>query len=203
MESIVDTVLSWLQQWGYVVVFMMTFLENSAFLGLVAPGEWTLVFAGLLASEGTLQLPYLYPVAITGAILGDITGYIIGRTGGYQAISRYGRYLRFKESYLETTKEYFVLHGGKTVFIGRFVPFVKVFAPMTAGIGRMPFMRFLAWDMPGAIIASSLLITGGYIFGESWRRISQYIGWGASAVFAVFVVGAAVIFIRRRRKRLQ
>lgn len=203
LQSVIDIVLGWLEQWGYVVVFLMTFFENSAFLGLVAPGEWTLVTAGLLASNGTLQLPWLYPVAIAGAILGDTTGYIIGRTGGYRVISRYGRYLRFKPSYLDTTRDYFLRHGGKTVFIGRFVPFVKVFAPMTAGIGHMPVWRFIAWDVPGAIIASSLLITGGYIFGESWRRVNQYIGWGAGVVFAVVVVGAALTFIYRRRRRIE
>ncbi len=181
----------------------MTFLENSAFMGLIAPGEWTLVFAGLLASEGTLKLPWLYPAAITGAVLGDIAGYIIGRKGGYRFFSRYGRYFRFKQSYLETTQAYFLRHGGKTVFIGRFVPFVKVFAPMTAGIGRMPFARFLAWAVPGAVLASSLLITGGYLFGESWRRVNEYIGWVAGVIFAVVVVGTAIVFLHRRRRRLE
>lgn len=203
LETIVDHVQTWLQQWGYIVVFLMTYLENSAFVGLVAPGEWTLVLAGLLASHGTFHLSYLYPVAIVGAILGDTTGYVIGRTGGYKVISRYGRYVRFRESYLDTTKEYFHRHGGKTVFIGRFVPFVKVFTPMTAGIGHMPVARFLAWDLPGAIIANSLLITGGFIFGESWRRINQYIGWGAGVVFAVFVLAMALAVIYRRRHKVE
>ncbi len=203
LQQVLDIILGWLESWGYLLVFVMTFLENSAFTGLVAPGEWTLVIAGLLAAKGTFVLAYLYPAAISGAVLGDITGYLIGRRGGYRVISRYGRYFRFKQSYLDTTKDYFLRHGGKTVFIGRFVPFVKVFAPMTAGIGRMPFAKFLAWDIPGAVIASSLLITGGYLFGESWRRINQYIGWAAGLLFAVAVGGAVIAFAVRRRRRLE
>jgi undecaprenyl-diphosphatase len=202
-EVLLDSIRTWLETWGYLVIFAMTFLENSAFMGLIAPGEWTLVVAGLLASEGTLELPWLYAAAITGAVLGDITGYIIGRTGGYRFFLRYGHYFRFKESYLDTTKEYFRKHGGKTVFVGRFVPFVKVFAPMSAGIGRMPVARFIAWDAPGAIIASSLLITGGYLFGESWQRINQYIGWAAGLIFAVIIISAASAVAVRRRRRLE
>lgn len=201
-DTLIESIGVWLETWGYLVIFIMTFLENSAFMGLVAPGEWTLVLAGLLASEGTLQLPWLYVAAITGAVLGDTAGYIIGRTGGYRFFLRYGHYFRFKQSYLDATKEYFLRHGGKTVFIGRFVPFVKTFAPMSAGIGRMPAGRFLAWDIPGAIIANSLLLTGGYLFGESWRRVNQYIGWVAGLIFAVIVISAvsAVIYRRRRRR---
>ena len=203
MEGLINYILGWLNDWGYIVVFLMTYLENSAFLGLVAPGEWTLIFAGLLASQGTFELTWLYPVAISGAILGDISGYILGRCGGYRVLLRYGRYFFFKKRYLELTRAYFNRHGGKTVFIGRFVPFVKVFAPMSAGIGRMPFGRFLAWNVPGAIIATSLLITGGYIFGESWQRINQYIGWGAGLVFAVLVIVFSTVFVVRRRRRLE
>ena len=67
----------------------------------------------------------------------------------------------------------------------------------------MPFGRFLAWNVPGAIIATSLLITGGYIFGESWQRINQYIGWGAGLVFAVLVIVFSTVFVVRRRRRLE
>jgi membrane protein DedA with SNARE-associated domain len=203
LDSLIESIRLWIETWGYLVIFMMTFLENSAFMGLIAPGEWTLVVAGLLASEGTLELPWLYTAAISGAVLGDIAGYIIGRTGGYGFFTRYGHYFRFKQSYLDVTEEYFDRHGGKTVFIARFVPFVKVFAPMSAGIGRMPVLRFLAWDVPGAIIASSLLITGGYIFGESWSRINQYIGWVAGLIFGVIVIVAVSAIIHRRRKSLE
>lgn len=202
LQSVIDIVLGWLESWGYLVVFIVTFLENSAFMGLIAPGEVTLITAGLLASDSTLNLNWLYPAAISGAVTGDIAGYIVGRKGGYRFLSRYGRYFRFKPKYLDLTQEYFKRHGGKTVFIGRFVPFVKVFAPMSAGIGKMHFGRFLAWDVPGAVIASSLLITGGYVFGESWRRINQWIGWAGGLIFAIFIIALATVFVIRRRRHV-
>lgn len=202
IDELIASIGVWLETWGYLLVFCMTFMENSAFLGLIAPGEWTLVLAGLLASDGTLHLPWIYAFAITGAVLGDITGYLIGRTGGYRFFMRYGHYFRFKQSYLDTTRSYFLKHGGKTVFVGRFVPLVKTFTPMTAGIAHMPFARFLVWAVPSAALASSLLITGGYLFGESWRRISEYIGWAAGLVFAIIIVSASLAIIYRRRRKI-
>jgi undecaprenyl-diphosphatase len=152
LESSLEFVLPKLEHWGYWVVFIMTFLETSAFVGLVVPGEVTLLIAGLLAAQGLLYLPALIVVAAIGAILGDNVGYTIGRYGGVKFLNRYGRYFFFKEQYLKATEQYFLRHGGKTILFGRFVGFLRSFAPLVAGISRMPYRSFLFYDILGGVV---------------------------------------------------
>lgn len=179
----------------------MTFLETSAFVGLVVPGEVTLLIAGLLASQGILHLWGLAIAASVGAILGDSAGYWIGRYGGLKVLRRYGKYFFFKEKYLETTQQYFETHGGKTVLFGRFVGVVRAFGPMVAGISRMPYGKFLAYDIVGAILSTTLVLVLGFFFGESWRLISDLLGWGGAVAFGVIVAAAVGLALYRRRRR--
>jgi len=201
LENIVPVV----EKWGYWLVLLMTFLENSAFVGLVMPGEVTLIIAGFIASGGvpevSLSLPWLYVVAVTGAITGDIVGYWLGRHGGYRFLIRFGRYFRFRQEHLEKTQWYFREYGGRTVFIGRFISVVKVFAPMSAGVGKMPFGRFLLYDGLGAIAVSLLLLTAGYFFGESWVAINDWLGLGGGIAFVVIAAAAVGLMVLRRRRR--
>ncbi|MHB1412947.1 MAG: DedA family protein [Thermoleophilia bacterium] len=103
----IESITPQLGNWGYLLVFVMTFLETSAFVGLVVPGEVTLLLAGLLASQGYFDLSALIALASAGAILGDSTGYAIGRYGGIKFLRRFGRFFFFRESYLETAERYF------------------------------------------------------------------------------------------------
>lgn len=200
LESIIPVV----ERWGYLIVLLLTFLENSAFVGLVIPGEVTLLIAGFISSGGIpdvyLSLPWLYVIAITGAITGDITGYLLGRLGGYRFLLRYGRYFRFKEEHMEKTQGYFLKYGGRTVFVGRFISVVKVFAPLSAGVGKMPFGRFLLYDGLGAIIASSLLLTAGYFFGESWVAINNWLGLSGGIAFVAVLTAIVTLLVYRWRK---
>lgn len=184
MENILDIILPQLQYWGYWIVFAVTFLENSAFVGLVMPGDVTLLVAGLLSSQGVLDLAPLIAVAATGAILGDSAGYFIGRYGGLKFLRRYGRYFLFKEKYLETANHYFQVHGGKTILFGRFVMVVKSLTPVAAGISRMPYGLFLVYNVIGSILSVTTVLVLGYFFGESWRLIGKWLGWGGAIAFA-------------------
>lgn len=187
--------------WGYWLVLLMTFLETSAFVGLVVPGEVTLLIAGWFASRDVLDMPWLLAAAWLGAVLGDSTGYAIGRFGGVKFLRRFGRYFFFRERYLEASYRYFRSHGGKTVIFGRFVGIVRAFGPVVAGISHMPYGRFLAYDIVGALLSSALLLSLGYFFGESWDVIGKWLGWGGLAVF-VFIIALviAVRYIRKRRR---
>lgn len=179
----------------------MTFLENSAFIGLIMPGDVTLLVAGLLASQGRLSLMWLIVLGSIGAILGDSTGYAVGRFGGVNFLRRYGRFFFFRERYLEKAQRYFDVHGGKTILIGRFVAVVKSLGPVAAGIGRMPYKTFLAYNVAGSILSVSLYLVLGYFFGASWQKISTWLGRGAAIAFGVLVLAVVVIWtVRRRRK---
>jgi len=179
----------------------MTFLENSAFIGLILPGDVTLLVAGLLASQGRLSLAWLIVLASIGAILGDSAGYAVGRFGGINFLRRYGRFFFFRERYLEKAQRYFDVHGGKTILIGRFVAVVKSLGPVAAGIGRMPYKTFLAYNVAGSILSVSLYLVLGYFFGASWQAIGTWLGRGAAIAFGVLVLAVAVFWaVRRRRK---
>lgn len=198
-----DIILPKLEFWGYWIVLAVTFLENSAFVGLIMPGDITLLVAGLLASQGTLNLWWLILVASIGAICGDSCGYFIGRFGGLKFIRRFGRYFFFKEAHLQKTQRYFDNHGGKTILFGRFVAVIKSVGPVAAGIGRMPYGTFLIYNVIGSILSVALYLTLGYFFGASWQLISKWTGRGGAVAFGILVVSLAVVLIVRRRRRSQ
>lgn len=201
MVNIETRLDQWVGDWGYWVVLLMTFLETSAFVGLIVPGEVTLLIAGWFASRGILQMPWLLAAAWLGAILGDSAGYAIGRYGGVRFLRRFGRYFLFRERYLETSYRYFRDHGGKTVIFGRFVGIIRAFGPVVAGISRMPYGRFLAYDIVGAVLSSTLVLSLGYFFGESYKVISRWLGWGGVVIFTVIVAAVIVVKVIRKRRR--
>lgn len=169
------------------------------------PGDVTLLVAGLIASQGSLNLGLLIAIASIGAICGDSVGYFIGRYGGINFVRRYGRYFFFKESHLEKTQRYFDYHGGKTILFGRFIAVIKSVGPVAAGIGRMPYGTFLAYNVVGSILSVTLYLVIGYFFGASWEAISTWAGRGAAIAFGVIVITAAIVVVvkRRRNRRLR
>lgn len=196
--------LEWLSaqihDWGYLALFAMTFLETSAFLGLVAPGESVVVIAGLLASRGVLGIGPVIGIAALGALLGDNTGYLIGRRFGEGFVLHYGRHFFIKKEYLDDTRRFVERFGGKTMFFGRFVGWLRAFAPVVAGTAKMHYGRFLFFDVYGTFLWAATYSLLGYIAGNSWDLIHHYLGEvavaaGAAALLAV----AAVAYVRRRR----
>ena len=206
MEQITKFVTDLLSAWGYYVVFVATFLETSAFVGLLVPGETTVVLAGFFASRGDLdpgtanyiQLLKVMGFAACGAFLGDTTGYLIGRYGVNRLASKMGRFFFVREREMEKVRYYIDKHGGKTLFFGRFTSFLRAFAPFVAGMVRMPFRKFLFYDSLGAIpwaVAFSLL---GYAFQESWKRAQEKIG---HAIIVAFVLAVLIIIIYHKRRK--
>ncbi|MBT9537290.1 MAG: bifunctional DedA family/phosphatase PAP2 family protein [Nitrospirae bacterium] len=205
MESkIIESLLPHLNHWGYYVLLLMTFLETSAFLGFLVPGESMVVIAGLLAARGVLELGDVIWVASLGAIMGDTAGYFIGRRFGEGFFLKYGKYFFFKKEYLDEAKGFFDKHGGKTVFLGRFMAWLRAFAPVVAGISKMHYPRFLFFNVAGGIAWAAAFSLLGYFVGNSWDIIKAYLG--RFGVFA-FICGALIIFLyfflTKRRRLIQ
>jgi membrane protein DedA with SNARE-associated domain/membrane-associated phospholipid phosphatase len=201
-KYIFNIILPHLHHWGYYVLFLMTFLETSAFLGFLVPGESMVVISGLLASKGVLEIGDVIWVASIGAIMGDTVGYFIGHRFGEGFFLRYGKYFFFKKEYLDEAKVFFDKHGGKTVFFGRFMAWLRAFAPVVAGISRMPYPRFLIFNILGGIVWATAFSLLGYFIGNSWDIIKIYLG--RIGVFG-FVFGVVIIFLYfflTKRKRL-
>jgi len=201
-KYILTTILPHLNHWGYYVILFMTFLETSAFLGFLVPGESMVVTAGLLASRGILELGDVIWVASLGAIMGDTVGYFIGRRFGEGFFLKYGKYLFFKKEYLDEAKRFFDKHGGKTVFFGRFMAWLRAFAPVIAGTSKMHYPKFLFFNVAGGIAWATTFSLLGYFVGNSWDIIKVYLGHLGVFAFTFCAIIIFLYFFLTKRRRL-
>ncbi|MBI5586892.1 MAG: bifunctional DedA family/phosphatase PAP2 family protein [Deltaproteobacteria bacterium] len=201
-ERILD-IISLLGNWGYLIVFLAAFLESSAFLGLLVPGESIVIIAGVLSSQGYLDLTDCIIVTSIGAVLGDTTGYTLGQVLGRGYFERHGRLFFIKAAHIEKADRYFREHGGKTIFFGRFIGFLRAMAPFAAGMSRMPYGRFLAYNFSGAVLWAVAFTLLGYFFGLSWGTIEQWAGRAGVFVFFILLVAVGFGYLYRALVRRQ
>jgi len=141
-------------------------------------------------------------VAATAAIIGDNIGYLVGRYIGIRLVVRYGRRVGLNESRLKVGQYLFLRHGGKIVFFGRFIAFLRAFAALLAGINRMPWTHFLIMNALGGICWASLFGTGAYLFGEQLNRVAGPVRLLLLAA-VIGLVAAGIFFFRRHEKELE
>jgi undecaprenyl-diphosphatase len=199
VDRIVEFLRSYLSApWGYLIVGLATFLENSVGAGVIVPGETLVIIGGFYARVGDLWLPLVAFVAVGGAVAGDNLGFWIGRRFGRGFVERHGRRLFVTPERLERVERFYERHGGKTVFLGRFVPFVRSAGFIVAGIGGMPWRRFVGWDIAGAVIWGVANAVLGYLLGASYRDWAPYAGLIVLVILG-FLIGGSTL-LRRRRK---
>ena len=202
-ERILEFLVPYLSAYGYPTLFLLTFLETSAFLGLVAPGETIIVLCGFYAYRGVLDPWAVGALATLGAIGGDQVGYLLGRRFGYGIVDRFGKYFFFDEKRLRATQRFYRSHGGKTVFFGRFMSVLRSFGPVVAGVSRMPYPRFLPWSALSCILWGTTFTLIGYFFGASWDIIERYMGWGGAIAFAIGIALALWVLHRKREHQIE
>ncbi|HLI69811.1 MAG TPA: DedA family protein [Ktedonobacteraceae bacterium] len=198
-----DTLRNALNVLGYPAVALFIMIES---MGIPFPGETMLLLASFYAAlDHRLQIPLVIVCAAFGAIIGDNIGYLIGRTGGYPLVRRFGRYVFLKPEHLERAERFFDKHGNKTVFFGRFVAVLRAWAAFLAGVNRMRWSTFLIYNAAGgilwAIIYGCLGFYAGRLFHSNFgavERLASTISWAGAALIVVAVV-AAYIFFRWRR----
>ncbi len=202
LDRIIDLLRPYLEApWGYVVVGTATFLENSVGAGVIVPGETLVIIGGVYAALGDLWLPGVVMVAVSGAILGDNLGYWIGRRFGRGFLERHGRKVFVTQARLEAAERYYREHGGKTVFLGRFIPVVRSVGFIVAGVAGMDWRRFLAYDVLGAVIWGTGHSVLGYALGASYERWERYltpIGLALLVVLLLLVGGSKILAARRQ-----
>jgi len=204
LDRIIDLLRPYMEPpWGYLIVFLATFLENSVGAGVIVPGETLVIIGGFYARLGELWLPGVAIVAVVGAILGDNLGYWIGRRYGRGFLERHGRKLFVTPERLEAAEGYYRRHGGKTVFLGRFIPVVRSVGFIVAGVAHMDWRRFIVYDVAGASlwgIGHSVL---GYALGASYQRWERYatpVGLAILAVLLLLIGGSKLLAARRRMR---
>jgi membrane protein DedA with SNARE-associated domain len=183
--------------YGYPII-LLAILGESA--GIPLPGETVLLAAGVAAQRGAMSLPLVWALAAGAAILGDNLGFWVGHWGGRPLLVRYGRLLRVREKHLQMLDLYYARHGAKTVFFGRWVAFLRIWAALFAGAARMPWRRFLMFNALGGIAWAISMSTLAYFFAASIGKIQSTFGI-AGWVLAIVVMVAVVVFVVREQRR--
>ena len=167
-------------QHGLVILFLLVAVESA---GVPLPGETALITASILSSQGHYAIEWVIVVAASAAIIGDNGGYWIGRLGGRKLIERWGPIARHSQKVLPPAERFFERHGGKTVFIGRFVALLRFTAAWIAGITHMSWWRFLLWNALGGIVWATAVSLVAYEFGQhAAEAINRYGVYAAAAI---------------------
>ena len=180
---------------GYPLLYLMVMAESAGFL---VPGETALITAGVLASQGKLEIELVIVVAAVAAIVGDNIGYVIGRKGGRWLLERPGRYYRQRQEVLRVGEPFFERHGAKAVFFGRFVLGLRVWASWLAGITRMNWRSFVFWNAAGGICWATTVGLIAYFLGQSATNALET--FGLYGLIAALVAIASALLLRRRHR---
>ena len=182
---------------GYPGLFANVFLESGVFFGFFLPGSSVLFTAGLLASHGLFNVWFLIPLLTLAAVLGDSTGYWFGATVGVQLFFKKDSRF-FKHSYLEQAKDFYERHGVIAVVLARFIPIVRTFAPIVAGIANMRYRTFLTYNIIGALAWAAGVTFAGFYLGERVPFISTYI---TPIVLVILVLSIIPVFWELKRAK--
>jgi len=186
---------------GYLGLFGIVFAESGLFVGFFLPGDSLLFTAGFLASQGFLNIWILAPLAFIAAILGDNFGYAFGRRVGHAIFTR-ERSLFFHKEYLERARIFYEAHGGKAIVLARFLPVIRTFAPILAGVGRMRWPTFLFYNVIGAVLWAIGLTFLGFYLGNAIPNIDRYL---VPIVLVIVIISSlpALLHLVRHREIFQ
>ncbi len=179
-----------IQSGGLLLVAAIIFAESGLLVGFFLPGDTLLFAVGLAASQGQLPIALTIAVLSIAAIIGDNVGYSIGRRMGPRLFKKKDS-LFFQHEHIERAERFYEKHGGKTIIIARFTPIVRTFAPVVAGIGKMPRTRFMSFNIVGGILWCTTMIMLGYWLGSKIPHLDKYIEW---VLLGVIVVSLGLSF---------
>lgn len=190
---------AWMGPWLYVLLFVIVFCETGLVVTPFLPGDSLLFAVGALAAtEGsTLSLPVVMVSLLVAAVLGDATNYAIGYRVGPKVFSRESSWL-LNKNHLLKAQQFYEKHGGKTIILARFIPIVRTFAPFVAGIGRMAYSRFAAFNVAGAVFWVVSFLVAGYAFGGA-EVVKRNFHIVILAIIVISILPAVVEIWRARR----
>jgi membrane-associated protein len=192
-----DTVIRW---GGYALLVAIVFTETGLLVGFFLPGDSLLITAGLVAATGALDIWFLNLLLIAAAVSGDSVGYAIGARLGPRLFTREKSWL-FNPRHIVRTREFYARYGAKTIVIARFVPIIRTFAPVVAGVGQMAYRRFLIYNVAGGIGWVVSMTWAGYLLGSVVPDIDRHIHIVVIVVIVLSLIPIGVEIIRERRRQ--
>jgi membrane protein DedA with SNARE-associated domain len=196
LQTLLEEISNTLGAWTYLLVGVFAFAETGAFVGLVVPGETVMLLGGAVAGQGAIDVYLLIAIAWFAAWAGDSASFFLGRRLGRGFVLRHGPRFGIGHERFERVEDYFGRHGGKTIFVGRFVSLVRAFAPFIAGSSGMRYRAFVPYSILGTGLWASAHILIGYAFSRSVESAARYAGRGAFLLgtLIVVVVGSIVLY---------
>ena len=189
---------------GYIGLFAIIFAESGLFVGFFLPGDSLLFTAGFLASQNVLHIWYVIGIVFIAAVLGDNVGYVFGRRIGPKLFYKEDSFF-FHKDHLKRAEKFYEEHGPKTIVIARFMPIVRTFAPIVAGIGKMHYTTFFIYNVVGGVLWGIGIPLAGYFLGQTIPNIDHYL---APIIIGIIIASIAPGFYHvakeyRAHKRAQ
>ena len=182
--------------YGYALLAGIVFAETGLLVGIFLPGDSLLFTVGVVAGAGGLDIVTICAMLVAASIAGDQAGYFLGHRTGPRIFSRPDSRL-FKQEYVTRTQEFFARHGGKTLIYAKFVPIVRAFAPFMAGVGRMPYLRFVSFNVIGGVAWVISMTLAGYYLGAIPFIRSNF----EKVVIAIVVVSVLPVLLQLLNSR--
>jgi membrane-associated protein len=180
------------------VLFGIVFSETGLLLGFFLPGDSLLFTVGVVAGAGKLKIVLVNAVLMMAAMLGDSTGYLLGRQTGPRIFSRPDSHL-FKQEYITRTKAFYERYGGKTIIFARFVPIIRTFAAFVAGVGQMPYLRFLPFSVCGGVGWVFVMTMLGYVLGKK-PFVRDHFNAVILAIIFISLLPTVMTAVKERRR---
>jgi membrane-associated protein len=197
LDRYLDLIIRSVGIWTYLILFGVIFIETGLVVTPFLPGDSLLFAAGAFAALGSLNVWFLFISLALAAVLGDTVNYWIGHYIGPKVFTMNSRW--FKREYLERTQAFYDKYGGKTIFLARFVPIIRTFAPFVAGIGKMRYGYFISYNIFGGIVWTAFFIFGGYFFGNM-PFVRNNFSLVVLVIILISVMPAVVEVLRSRTK---
>lgn len=192
--TVLGHLLHLIGRYGYLMVFFGVMLESA---GVPLPGETVLITSGALAHRGVLDFSDAVIFGVLGAVVGDQVGYWVGRLGGRPFVLRWGRYIFITPERLGRAEMFFDRHGGRAVFLARFVAGLRVFGALVAGTSRMPWERFLLYNALGGAVWATAAVSLGYFLWASIELVEHWLGRASLLLIATLALALLLRWVYR------
>lgn len=200
LQGLLEDISNALGAWTYLLVGFFAFAETGAFIGLVVPGETTMLLGGAVAGQGVIDVYLLIAIAWFAAWLGDTTSFFLGRRLGREFVMKHGPRVGITNERFEKVEDYFGRHGGKTIFIGRWISLVRALAPFIAGSSQMSYRAFVPYSILGTGLWASLHILVGYFFSRQIETAGHYAARGAFVLATLIALVIGTVYLVRYLK---